>query len=340
MTRERLTEVLTALCQAPGISGDETAAAELALGMLSVYCDDARIVRGNVIGTRECGNENAPYVLLDAHIDQVGLIVTSVTDDGFVTVGNIGGLDRRLLPDQHVRIHGTRPVDGILCCMPPHLTNGEEKVQQITEVRIDTGYPADELKTLVRPGDSVTFCGVTGPLPGGRFTSPALDDRCGVAAILHALDLTADESLPCNVLVLFSTQEEVGERGAAIGCYAADPDIALAVDVSFAGDGKLHETGRFGEGAMIGFSPSLSRTLSQTLRDTAIAAEIPYQIEVMNKTTGTNADQFSVCREGVRACTLSIPLDYMHTPAEVIDLADVEHTGALIAAYLRRCAKC
>ena len=340
MTRDKLTEVLTSLCKAQGISGDETAAAETALGYLKRYCKDAKIVRGNVTGTIPCGNENAPWVLLDAHIDQVGLIVTSVTEDGFVTVGNIGGLDRRLFPDQHVRIFGTKPVDGILCCMPPHLTNGDEKVQKITDARIDTGYPAEELRKLVQPGDSVVFCGVTGALPGGTFTSPALDDRCGVAAILHALDLTAEEKLPCNVAVLFSTQEEVGERGAAIGCFAADPDIALAVDVSFAGNGDRNESGKMGGGAMIGFAPSLDRELSKALVAAADKAEIPFQYEVMAGTTGTNADQFSVCREGVKACTVSIPLDYMHTPVEVIDLADVEFTGTLMAAYLRGCAAC
>ena len=210
-------------------------------------------------------------------------------------------------------------------------------MQKIEEVRIDTGYGADELRELVHPGDSVYFDGVTGMLPGGRFTSPALDDRCGVAAILYALDILKNEEIPCKVTIQFSTEEEVGERGAAIGCFAANPDIALAVDVSFAGDGKRHETGKFGAGAMIGLSPSLSREVTDDLHRAAMAEDIPVQYEVMNGTTGTNADRFSVCREGVRACTVSIPLDYMHTPAEVIDLDDVELTGRLLAAYLRRC---
>ncbi|MDE5563916.1 MAG: M20/M25/M40 family metallo-hydrolase [Oscillospiraceae bacterium] len=340
MTRESLTELLGALCRANGISGDETEAADLACSYLKAYCPDAHIVHGNVVGTRGGATVlSAPHVLLDAHIDQVGLIVTSVTENGFLTVGNIGGLDRRLLPDQHVQVHGVKTLDGILCCMPPHLTNGEEKVQKIEEVRIDTGYPAEELRKLVYPGDSVTFCGVTGTLPGGRFTSPALDDRCGVAAILYALDLLQAEELPCHLTVQFSTQEEVGERGAKIGCFAADPEIALAIDVSFAGDGK-DGTGKMGAGAMIGVSPSLSRKVSRDLMQAADEEEIPWQYEVMAGTTGTNADQFSVCRAGVRACTVSIPLDYMHTPAEVIDITDVMHTGELLAAYLRRCIVC
>lgn len=340
MNRPELKALLTELCSATGISGDENKAAETACGLLKKYCPDAHISGGSVIGTFGSRDENAPHVLLDAHIDQVGLIVTSVTEDGFVTVGNVGGLDRRLLPAQHVKIHGTRPIDGIICCMPPHLTDGSEKPLQWEQVHIDTGYPAEELRKMVSPGDSVTFCGVTAQLPGGRFASPALDDRCGMAAILYALELLQDEEIPCKVTVLFSSQEEVGELGAKTACFSIDPDIALAVDVSFSGDGSRCETGVPGDGAMIGFSPSLSREISAALMATALMYDIPYQREVMPGTTGTNADQFSVSREGVKACTVSIPIYYMHTPQEVVDLADVENTGMLLASYLRGCEEC
>ena len=332
-----LTALLAKLCTCAGVSGDEQQAAETACRALSAYCKDAHISHGNVIGTFGSTDETAPHVLLDAHLDQVGLIVTSVTDDGFVTVGNIGGLDRRLFPVQRVFIHGEKTIPGIVCALPPHLTNGDEKVQKIEEVRIDTGFSADELREIVHPGDSVHFDGIARTLPGGCITAPALDDRCGIAAILCALDLLQNEELPCRVTVMFSAEEEVGERGACIGCFAVNPDIALAIDVSFAGDGKRSETGKMGAGAMIGYSPSLSREVSHALRNAAEAEEIPWQYEVMNGTTGTNADRFSVCREGVKACTVSIPLRYMHTPQEVIDIADVELTGKLLAAYLRRC---
>ncbi|MCR5717441.1 MAG: M20/M25/M40 family metallo-hydrolase [Oscillospiraceae bacterium] len=332
-----LESLLTTLCTCPGISGDESAAAQQALQILNDYCTDAHISHGNVIGTFGSTDENAPHILLDAHIDQVGLIVTSVTDDGFLTVGNVGGLDRRLLPVQKVSVCGKKIIRGIVCTLPPHLTNGNEKVQKIEEVRIDTGYDAQELRELVQPGDSVYFDLFAEKLPGGYFAASALDDRCGIAAILYALDLLKNEQIPCRVTVQFSTEEEVGERGACIGCFAADPDIALAVDVSFAGDGKRSETGVMGKGAMIGVSPSLSYDISLALQSAADHEQIPWQYEVMNGTTGTNADRFSVCREGVKACTVSIPLRYMHTPAEVIDLNDVENTGKLIAAYLRRC---
>ena len=337
MNRNQLTDLLTVLCGASGISGNEDRAVQTVLPLLREYCPDARCVHGNVTGSFGSDAPDAPHVLLDAHIDQIGMIVTAVTEDGFVTAANVGGIDRRLLPAQRVMLHGTKDIPGVLCCTPPHLMDGEEQVQKWDEVRIDTGYGAAELRDILHPGDSVTFCGTAAVMPGGRFTSPAVDDRSGMAAILCALSELQGEALPCRVTVLFSAQEEVGERGAAIGGYAADPDIALAVDVSFAGDGKRSETGIAGKGPMIGYSPSLSRRVSEGLREAAEAENIPWQYEVMNSTTGTNADRFSVTRAGISACTVSIPIFYMHTPAEVVDMEDVLLTGRLIAAYLRRC---
>ncbi|MBQ7013802.1 MAG: M42 family peptidase [Oscillospiraceae bacterium] len=342
MKTQIIADMLTALCRVTGMSGDESNAAVTALEFLKLYCPDARISHGNVIGSLGSTDPDAPHVLLDAHIDQIGMIVTSITEDGFVTVGNVGGIDRRLLPAQRVHLHGRQVLDGVICAMPPHLTSGDEKVPKFEEIRIDTGYDAETLRQILAPGDSVTFAGQIAKLLGDRFTAPALDDRCGVAAILCALHSIKDEVLPCKVTVMFSAEEEVGERGARIGCYAVNPDIALAVDVSFArnlGDSET-KTGKMGEGPMIGYSPSLSRTVSKTLSHIADENGIPWQYEVMAGTTGTNADQFSVCREGVKACTVSIPLRYMHTPAEIISLADVCMTGELLAAYLRRCTAC
>jgi len=339
MNRTELKSLLTALCTAPGVSGDESGIAELACERLKQYCPDAHLKNGCVIGTLGSSLPDAPHIMLDAHLDQVGLIVTGITDDGFVTVGNIGGLDRRWFPAQKVILHGKKAIPGIISTLPPHLTNGEENVMKIDQVRIDTGYPADELREILSLGDSVTFTGVTAELPGGRFTSPSLDDRAGIAVILSALDEIYQKELNCKVIVLFSTQEETGEAGAKISCFAVNPDIALAVDVSFAGDGT-QGTGIPGNGAMIGISPSLSREISNALIHTAEDEKLPYQLEVMSGRTGTNADQFSVCREGVKACTVSFPLFYMHTPVEVVSLDDILNTGKLISAYLRGVESC
>lgn len=163
-----------------------------------------------------------------------------------------------------------------------------------------------------------------------------------MAAILRMLELVQGETLPCTVEVLFSVQEETGECGAITGGYTANPDVALAVDVTFAlGHGEdAAKCGKMGGGPMIGLAPSLSRNVSEALIAAAEVEEISWQPEVMPGMTGTNADRFSVTRGGVCAGTVSIPLRYMHTPSEVIALSDVEQTAKLLAAYLRRCGTC
>lgn len=328
---------VVSLSEISGTSGSESKAAQLALGMLREYCPDAEIINGNVTGKFGVHREGLPSLLLDAHIDQIGFAVTYITDDGFIKVGNIGGIDRRLLPAQPVVVHGSRDIKGVICSVPPHLTSGGSEVLEMDDVAIDTGLTKEELEKLVSLGDSVTFDVTCRDLIGSRITGGALDDRCGVASILYALELLKDSDLAYNVTVLFSTQEEVGERGAKIGAFEINPDIALAVDVSFAyaiGE-EESKCGYLGKGPMIGISPSLSREISEELINTAKSADIPYQIEVMSGLTGTNADRFSVNRCGAKACTVSIPLRNMHTPVEVIDLTDVEQTAKLLAAYIR-----
>ena len=328
---------VVSLSEISGTSGSESKAAQLALGMLREYCPDAEIINGNVTGKFGTHREGLPSLLLDAHIDQIGFAVTYITDDGFIKVGNIGGIDRRLLPAQPVIVHGSRNIKGVICSVPPHLTSGGSEVLEMDDVAIDTGLTKEELEKLVSLGDSVTFDVTCRDLIGSRITGGALDDRCGVASILYALELLKGSDLAYNVTVLFSTQEEVGERGAKIGAFEITPDIALAVDVSFAyaiGE-EESKCGYLGKGPMIGISPSLSREISDELINTAKSADIPYQIEVMSGLTGTNADRFSVNRCGAKACTVSIPLRNMHTPVEVIDITDAEQTAKLLAAYIR-----
>lgn len=332
-----LKEIVIALSEAAGASGNEQPAAETALEMLKKYCPDAEIKNGNVVGSPAEFKEGLPHLLLDAHIDQIGLIVTYITDEGFVKFSNLGGIDRRLLPAQPVVIHGRKPVRGVICSVPPHLSGGSDEVQNIEDFSIDTGMKKADLEKLVSQGDTVTFDVKCRELCGNRVTGGAMDDRCGAAAILYALELVKDSSLRYYVTVMFSAQEELGERGAKIGAYEINPDMAIAVDVSFGyAEGEPeNKCGELGKGAMIGMSPSLSREISDGLKETAVRKNIPYQIEVMSGLTSTNADRFSVNRKGAKACTVSIPLRYMHTPVEVIDLEDVRLTGELLAEFIK-----
>jgi len=332
-----LKNTIAELTEVSGASGNEAPAAELSLNMLKKYCPDASIINGNVVGSFGDFRSGLPSLVLDAHIDQIGMIVTNITSEGFIKVGNLGGIDRRLLPAQPVVIHGKKDISGVICSVPPHLSSGDSKVLSFDEAAIDTGMTKSELEQIVSLGDTVTFDVKCRSLLGSRITSGALDDRCGAASILYALELLQGHSTAYNVTVIFSTQEELGERGAKIGAYELDPDIAIAVDVSFAYSLSEDENkcGYLGKGPMIGISPSLDRQLSNELINTAIKSDIPYQTEVMNGLTSTNADQYSVSRCGASTCTVSIPLRNMHTPAEVIDIKDVELTARLLAEFIK-----
>lgn len=332
-----LHKIIEALTKTDGVSGSELSAGNTALSLLKTYCSYAYIDNfGNVIGTFTSSDCSAHHILFDAHIDQVGFIITSVTDDGFVKVSNIGGLDMRIMPAQNVLIHGNKTIKGVIASVPPHLSNNEQKVPAVTELLIDTGYSKSELMEIITPGDRVSFDTPFMQLCGDSAAAHSMDDRCGIAAILYALELLKDKSVSYNVTVLFSSQEEVGECGAETAVYNIDPDIAVAVDVSFAlghGDDPV-KCGKLGKGPMIGISPTLSVDISQSLIKTAKENNIPWQSEVMNGTTGTNADRFSVSRGGIKSCTLSVPLRYMHTPSEVISIEDIRNTGKLLAKWI------
>lgn len=332
-----LKNTIVQLTEVSGASGSENPAAGLALDMLKKYCPDAEIRNGSVIGRFGEFRSGLPSLVLDAHIDQIGMIVTHITDEGFIKMQNLGGIDRRLLPAQPVVIHGKQDLPGVICSVPPHLSSGDSKVISFDEAAVDTGMTREELEKLVSLGDTITFDVKCRGLIGSRITSGALDDRCGAAAILYALELLNGCTAAYNVTVIFSVQEELGERGAKIGAYELNPDIAIAVDVSFAYAKSEDENkcGYLGKGPMIGISPSLDRELSNELINTAKTSEIPFQTEVMNGLTSTNADQYSVSRCGSRTCTVSIPLRNMHTPAEVIDIKDVELTAQLLAEFIK-----
>ncbi len=330
-----LEKTIIQLADTSGVSGDETKAAELALSMLKEYTDDCYIKNGNVIG--HLGKKGAkPHILIDAHIDQIGFVVTYITDDGFVKISNCGGIDRRLLLAQQVTILGKESVTGIVCAIPPHLETDESSVPELNDICIDIGMTKSQAEEKISLGDKIVFSSKCKKMQGDRITGAALDDRCGIAAILRSLEIVKDKKLNCEVTVMFSTQEEIGERGAKIGVFDIEPDIALAVDVSFAltADDSELKCGKMGKGCMIGFAPTLDKELSGRFKEIAQKNNMPYQIEVMNGETGTNADRFSVNKSGVKAVTLSIPLKYMHTPVEVISVSDVENTAQLIAAYL------
>lgn len=338
-------EIVSLLTAEDGVSGAEDNAALAAVKLLEAYGEaEYDSVTGNVFFRREGFDESLPTVLLDAHIDEIGFVVTDITRDGFVKVAQCGGVDRRVLLAQQVTILGTaggntEKLVGITASVPPHLEKEHSKVPEVKDILIDTGFTTKDkaMEHIVR-GDRVLIENKAVHLIGDKVTSKALDDRSGCAALIKAVEMLRDEELGCNIAVTLSSQEEVGERGAKTAAYNIHPDMAIEVDVSFAANKgeSSEECPALGSGVMIGVAPSLSRKMSKDMQRVAEQCDIPYTLEVMSETTGTNADVIGLTRGGVPSVTLSVPERNMHTPVEEISLGDIENTARLIAEYLKR----
>lgn len=327
--------LLKALCGAKGVSGAENEAAKVAAEFLGKYMPAKIDTLGSVTGSM---GEGDVHILLDAHLDQIGLVVTAIDDDGFLKVAKCGGADKRVLAASEVTVHGKEKLFGVITSTPPHLSKpGDgDKATDFDEIAVDIGMKKEEALKLVSPGDRITFNGAYSELLGSRVCSPSIDDRAGVAAILRCLELIKDKKLNCKISVMFSVQEETGGSGAQAGAFAASPDEAVAVDVSFASAPGVsaEKYASLGGGTMIGFAPSLDYAMSNKLVELAKKNDISYQHEVMGGKTGTNCDEIQVSGKGVKTALLSVPLRNMHTACEICDLEDIENTARLMAEYI------
>jgi endoglucanase len=311
-------------------------ASQLALDAVRKFAPNAHRDRlGSIIAPVREEKPNKPHILLDAHIDEIGFVVTAIDENGFLHVGKVGGTDMRILLGHEVTVFGKKELFGVFCCRPPHLSSSEDykKVPSIDELAIDIGFSHDDACDLVSPGDYITLRATPAELCGETFCSKALDNRSGVAAVLRCLEICGERA-DCSLTAVFSLSEELGLRGAATAAFSVAPTHALVVDVSYGmtPDAPREKCGEMGKGPMIGISPVLSREVTATLISIARAKSIPFQTEVMGGETGTNADAVSVSRVGVATGLLSIPLRYMHTAVECVKLEDVEKTARLMAA--------
>lgn len=312
--------------------GTVSDASDKAYEILSGYTKTQRMSNLTVIGFLE---GKADYtIMLDAHIDQIAMIVTDIDDNGFLTVSNSGGIDIRMLPSRQVTVHGKEKISAVFCSTPPHLANAETEYSDISKIKLDT-LLGNKAKEIISVGDYVTLSALPFEM-GSLLCGRSFDDRAAVACILEVAKRLSGKQLPCNVAFVLSDGEELGLRGIRTASYKINPQEAIAIDVSF-GDGpdiSDDDCGKLGKGGMIGISPSLSKEISQKLIDTAKANSIPYQLEVMGSSTGTNADMISVTREGVKTATLSIPLRNMHTEVETINIKDLYSVCDLLENYI------
>jgi tetrahedral aminopeptidase len=332
-------QLLFTLSEASCISGAGPAS-EIVFDAASKFAPGVyRDPLGNIIAEVRKPKDGEPNVLLEAHMDEIGFIVTAIDEDGFLRAGKVGGPDMRVLLGHEVTVFGKEPVFGVFCCRPPHLSSREDykTVPKLDELAIDIGYSRDSACDKVSPGDYITLRQTAKPLLDGMVTGKALDNRAGVLTVLRCLELCA-ANVRCGLTAAFTLSEELGCRGAVTAAFSTAPTHAIAVDVSFGftPDAPREKCGDMGKGPMIGVSPVLSRYVTSMLFSLAKERSIPYQTEVMGGETGTNADSVSISRGGVATGLVSVPLRYMHTASETVVMEDIENTARLMAAAVER----
>ncbi|MFN8572972.1 MAG: M20/M25/M40 family metallo-hydrolase [Gemmatimonadaceae bacterium] len=335
---------LKSLLDCPGPSGYESAPAKLWREEASRFASVERDVMGNSLAT--VVPDGSPTILLAGHIDEIGVIVTYVDDQGFLFVGPIGGWDSQVLVGQRVRLLGRNgDVIGVVGKKPIHLMKPDErdKVSRLTDVWVDIGAASkEEALQLVSIGDPAVIDAPVRELPNRRIVSRSIDNRIGAFVVLEALRRYAENPGPARVIAIASTQEEIGHHGggAVVGAHRVAPTMAIAVDVTFATDHPSVEKKEVGE-HKLGAGPVLTRgsvispVVFGLLRDAAERASIPFTLQGAGRDTSTDADFIHLARGGVATGLVSIPNRYMHSPNEMVALDDVERAAALIAEACR-----
>lgn len=331
---EDLKNLMRELTELRGVSSDESVVSERLKSILDSMCDRVIIdSSGNVIGTINAPGGSDKTVMLEAHMDSIGLMVSGITQDGFVKFVNIGGVDERILSAAKVVILGETETEGVIFPQEK-ITDKNPKVEQMC---IDTGFDANELKNRIKIGDTIIISNETAQLCGSVISGPAMDNRAGIASILTAVSALDRAKLKYNIAVLFAVEEELGLHGACTGTGIVNPDAAIVVDVTHGTtpDAK-DEVGVFplGAGAIICRGPNFDYEYTKQLLRLAKEKSIPYKIEVASGPSGTDAWVIQISGDGVPSMLVSIPLRYMHTNVETLDLSDVSAVAMLIKAAM------
>ncbi len=333
------TQLLTRLVTAPGISGYEQRIRDVVRAELEGVVDEVRTDGlGNLLGIRR---GSGPRVMLSAHMDTIGFLVSHVDDDGFIRISPVGGFDPRTLVNQRVLVQGRRDLVGLvgMATKPVHLTTPQEreKAPKLEDLFVDVMLPAEEAKQNVSVGDPVTL--LREPVETDRaYSSPYQDDRVGVYVLLEALRGARD--LRAEVCAVVSVQEEVGLRGARVSAFGVEPDLGIALDVSPAADTPGGENRQqhavLGKGVAIGLMDSshiADPRLVARLKERAERNSIQYQLQLTNR-GGTDAGGIQLSRAGVPVVTLCVPTRYIHTSNELVVKSDVDEAVALLARFL------
>jgi putative aminopeptidase FrvX len=340
-----LPATLEKLLTAAGPSGYEQAPAAVFREAAAAFAEVTMDTVGSTVA-RVPGSGGGPSVAVVGHVDEIGLIVHHIDDKGFLWFTAVGGWDPIILVGQRVEI-ATRDgiVPGVVGKKPIHLMKDEDrkKVPQLKDLHIDIGArDGADAGAMVRIGDVAVIAGGPVAYPNGRFVSRAMDNRIGCYVALEAARLVAEAGgAPGDVYAVAVAQEEITFGGARTTAYSLRPDVAVVVDVTFETEQPSvdeKEVGRhpFGSGPVLSRGSTLDPTLYERLAAAGEAEGIPFTVTASARSTGTDADAFHISRAGIPSAVVSVPLRYMHSAVEMVQLDDVDNTARLIAAFARR----
>lgn len=336
--------VLHALLSAHGPSGYETAPAQIWRDAAAEFAEVAVDHMGNSTATVK-GTGDGPTVAIVGHIDEIGLIVTHIDEKGFLYFASVGGWDPQILVGQRVAVHTKDGVvPGVVGKKPIHLLEPEErkKVTELKDMHIDIGATdGDEAKAAVLIGDVAVIDAEPVELLGGRTASRAMDNRLGAFVAFEVARLVAEAGgAPGDVVAVAAVQEEIGLFGATASSYRINPDAAIAVDVTFATDTPGIDVKKLGEhplgsGPVLERGATLNPRLFELLHAGAETAEIAFTVSANGGRTGTDADAMHLNRGGIPTTVVGLPLRYMHSPVEIVQVQDVLDAAKVIAATLQ-----
>ncbi len=332
-------DALKELSMQAAVTGNEKRLADYIKGLFQKHCSQVYIDKFfNVIGIRK-GKTGKSKIMITAHMDEIGLMVRSIDDEGFLKITNIGGVDGKILLAQEVLVHGKRELCGVIGAKPPHLISLEDgkKAAMLEDLYIDLGMKANDVRKYISVGDTVTFKTRPFELKRNRLSAKSIDNRVGVAALEGIMERLCKYNHDADVYFVATSQEETGAAGALSAAYNINPDAAVVIDACHGDmpDVPKDDIYSLGKGPAIAVGPNLHKGLTDRLVKISKQENIPYQIDIEAGDSGTEAWVIQVTRCGIPTVLISVPVRYMHTPVETVQVEDVEYSAKLAAVFIR-----
>lgn len=334
------------LCKLPTPSGFEDSIRSYLISLVKDFTDEyIEDAIGNLICTKYGKDPKTNRtIMLVAHMDEIGMMVTYIEESGYIRFTRIGGVDLMLLKGRNVKIiHGDTEVFGVIGTTPIHMKrNGNNRDLEESDLWIDIGISdKDEVEKLISIGDCIVTDAPLVELPNQLISSRACDNKAGVVSLIRMLDLIKDDVFGNNIIVVFSAQEEVGLRGAKTATYSASPDVCIAVDVAHATDYPTVNKSKYGDvrigkGPVIPVGSDLTPCMQKELKNISQNLGLDYQLLALSGCSGTDINAVQVTKAGCATGLISIPCRYMHSPVEIVSLSDIESVAQILAEFCRQ----